>query len=220
MRKIILFMLFYVFVFISVAQEVPQHISSSGIYEFLDELANQQVITLNSAVKPYARILIARKLQEASLKRAELNNRQLYQLDFYQRAYRLETGNNTKSRQDVDLFRKDNLSVSLLPPGIYYKDSLFTMSLQPILGYASFSNGNGNIYHSWGGLDFNAYIGKHWGIYSSLRDNHESELMALPSYFTQEPGGNYKINEGGRKGGDYSEMRGGIIYSWNWGSFG
>ena len=220
MRKIILFMLFYVFVFISVAQEVPQHISSSGIYEFLDELANQQVITLNSAVKPYARILIARKLQEASLKRAELNNRQLYQLDFYQRAYRLETGNNTKSRQDVDLFRKDNLSVSLLPPGIYYKDSLFTMSLQPILGYASFSNGNGNIYHSWGGLDFKAYIGKHWGIYSSLRDNHESELMALPSYFTQEPGGNYKINEGGRKGGDYSEMRGGIIYSWNWGSFG
>lgn len=220
MRIINLFILLFLFSFISYSQEIPQHISSSGIYEFLDEMAGQQVITLNSVVKPYARILIAKKLEDAAMNRAQLNKRQQYQLDFYLRAYRLETGENVKNNQDVDLYRKDNLSVSLLPTGIYYRDSLFTLSLQPILGYSGFSNTNGGIYHTWGGLDFKAYIGKHWGIYSSLRDNHESELMALPSYFTQEPGGNYKVNEGGRKGGDYSEMRGGITYSWNWGSIG
>jgi len=220
MRKYPLILLFLIIRIYSHAQEVPEHISNSGIYEFLDEMANQQVITLNSVVKPYAGILIAHKLQEAALSKAKLNKRQQYQLDFYLRVYRLETGNNTKSSQDVDIFRKNNLSLSLLPTGVFYKDSLFSMSLQPILGYETWSNSNGSIYHSWGGLDFKAYIGKHWSIYSNLRDNHESELMADPTYFTQEPGGNYKVNEGGRIGGDYSEMRGGIIYSWNWGSFG
>ena len=220
MRKVNLLILYLLIIGNAFTQEVPQHISSTGIYDFLDEMAGQQVITLNSVVKPYARVCIAQKLQETALNRDKLNKRQLYQLDFYLRAYRLETGNNTKQRQDIDIWRKENLSLSLLPPGIFYKDSLFTASLQPVLGYYTYSNSSGNIYHSWGGLDFKAYIGKHWGIYANLRDNHESELMAAPSYFTQEPGGNYKINEGGRIGGDYSEMRGGIIYSWDWGSFG
>ena len=220
MKKIALFTIILFLTIFSHAQEVPQHISNTGIYEFLDELASQQVITLNTVVKPYARILIAHKLEEAALSRVQLNKRQNYQLDFYLRAYRLETGPNTKAKQDVDIYRKDQLSLSLLPPGAFYKDTLFTISLQPILGYETWANTNGSIYHSWGGLDFKAYIGKHWGMYANLRDNHESEIMAYPTYFTQEPGGNYKINEGGRKGGDYSEMRGGIIYSWNWGSFG
>lgn len=220
MKKISLLAILLIFTAISYSQEVPQHISSSGIYEFMDELANQQVITLNSVVKPYSRMLIANKLQEAELNKSQLNKRQLYQLGFYMRAYRLETAGNAKVKQDVDLYRKDNFSFSLLPPGIFYKDSLFAMSLQPILGYTGWRNTNGSIYHSWGGLDFKAYIGKHWGIYANLRDNHESEVMAFPAYFTQLPGGNYKLNEGGRKGGDYSEMRGGIVYSWNWGSFG
>jgi hypothetical protein len=220
MRKATILILFILITTISFAQEIPQHINSTGIYEFLDELAGQQVITLNTVVKPYSRMFIAKKLQEATQGKAQLNNRQEYQLEFYKRAYRLESGTNTKTKQDIDLYRKENLSLSILPPGAFYKDSLFTVSLQPILGYTTWSNSNGTIYHSWGGLDFKAYIGKHWGIYANLRDNHESDLMALPTYFTQMPGGNYKINEGGRKGGDYSEMRGGIIYSWNWGSFG
>jgi hypothetical protein len=213
-------LIFVLVIKISYTQEIPQHISSAGIYEFLDELAGQQVITLNTVVKPYSRMFIAKKLQEATQGKSQLNKRQIYQLEFYTRAYRLESGTNTKTKQDVDLYRKDNLSLSLLPPGTFYKDSLFAVSLQPIAGYTAWSNSKGSIYHSWGGLDFKAYIGKHWGMYANLRDNHESELMALPTYFTQLPGGNYKINEGGRKGGDYSEMRGGIIYSWNWGSFG
>lgn len=65
-----------------------------------------------------------------------------------------------------------------------------------------------------------ATIGKHWVFYANLRDNSESELLSQPDYFTQREGGNYKIGNGGSAGGDYSEMRGGIIYSWNWGDFG
>ena len=69
------------------------------------------------------------------------------------------------------------------------------------------------MYHRWGGLDAFAYIGKHWGLYANLRDNNETENISGPDYFTLREGGAYK-------GLDYSEMRGGITYSWKWGSFG
>jgi hypothetical protein len=44
--------------------------------------------------------------------------------------------------------------------------------------------------------------------------------MAQPAWLTQEPGGNYKKQTGGGSGGEYSEMRAGITYSWKWGNFG
>ena len=34
------------------AQEVPFSVNNYGTYEFLDELANSQIISVNSAVKP------------------------------------------------------------------------------------------------------------------------------------------------------------------------
>jgi hypothetical protein len=65
-----------------------------------------------------------------------------------------------------------------------------------------------------------AYIGKHLGMYASLRDNWETEILVQPSYFTQHEGGNYKNAQDGREGGDYSEMRGGITWAWKWGYIG
>jgi hypothetical protein len=71
----------------------------------------------------------------------------------------------------------------------------------------------------WGAAAF-MYIGRNFGGYASLRDNYATELLVQPDYFTLATGGVYKINEGGRRGGDWSEMRSGITVSWNWGSFG
>ncbi|MBL0342212.1 MAG: hypothetical protein IPP71_15660 [Bacteroidetes bacterium] len=41
-------------------QVVYQHVDNTSIYEFLDEMANMKFIELNSAVKPYSRIFIAK----------------------------------------------------------------------------------------------------------------------------------------------------------------
>ena len=49
-------------------QEIPFPVSNYGVYDFLDELANIQVVSINSAVKPYSRLYIAKKLQEADEK--------------------------------------------------------------------------------------------------------------------------------------------------------
>ena len=65
------------------SQEVPQSVNNKGIYEFLDELANNHIISINSAVKPYSRLFISQRLKEAEEKKDQLNPRQQKELDFY-----------------------------------------------------------------------------------------------------------------------------------------
>ncbi len=131
------------------AQEVYQHVSSTGIYDYLDELSNAQIITLNSAVKPYSRILISEKLAEAYNKRAELNSRQQKELDFYLKDFSKELHPDKKFDKRLDLF--------------YYKDTLFTFNINPILGMSYFSNDSGSFYHRWNGAEAYAMWERNWG---------------------------------------------------------
>jgi len=200
------------------AQDVSQHVSNKNIYDYVDELANQKIIEINSVVLPYSRKFIADKLVEAGEQSGLLNKRQLKELDFYKLEYKLEI-DSFPDYKKMNFFKKNkNLSTSINPFGLFYKDKLFTFSIKPIWGINYFFNENGNIYHRWGGLEAFAYIGKHWGLYASLRDNNETKRISEPEYFTLRQGGAYKYTEDG--GGDFSEMRGGITYSWKWGSFG
>ncbi len=199
----LLFLFFISPVFQSYGQEVYRHISHTDIYDFLDELASAKVIDINTAVKPYARILIAEKLQLANEKRDQLNKRQKGELDFYLRDYNKELLPDKNFKRRYDLF--------------YFKDSLFSFTINPILGVSYFRNDSGNYYHRWNGAEAYGYIGKSFGFYASLRDNHESIKLSDTDYLNQNTGAEYK---GEKVGGDYSEMRGGITYTWKWGSFG
>lgn len=186
------------------AQEVYQHVSNADVYDFIDELANAGVINVNSAIKPYSRIFIAKKLGEASGKREELNPRQIKDLDFYLKDYNKELKADKNFKKRLDL--------------LYYKDTLFTFSLNPILGMSVYNNDSGSFYHRWNGAEAFAYVGEHFGFYASLRDNHESKRMSDPMYLNQNDASNYKVDTKG--GGDFDEMRGGLTYSWSWGSLG
>ncbi len=178
------------------AQEVPQSVSNYGIYDFLDELAVARVISVNSAVKPYSRLFIAKKLREADEKRDKLSARQQKELDFYLMDFgkELHSGKDWKRRKDL----------------FYYKDSLFSFTINPILGGEAFFNSSGHALYGRNGAEVTSYVG-HWGFYASLRDNHEKPLLGLPAYLTQRIDGAIK-NET-----DWSEMQGGITYSWKWG---
>jgi len=57
-------------------------------------------------------------------------------------------------------------------------------------------------------------VGKHFATYVSLRDNHEEIKLSSTEYLDTRPGARYK------SGNDFSEMRGGISLSWNWGTIG
>jgi hypothetical protein len=202
------------------SQSIPHSVSNTGIYEFLDELAGEQVISINSAVKPYSRLLIAQCLTEADGKREMLNGRQQKELDFYLMDFRKESGKEWNDGTKVQRYNGETTGQWL--NGIkgvkrldlfYYKDSLFTITVNPILGGEIFSNSAGNATYWRNGAVIEGYIGK-WGFYASLRDNHEKPLLGLPAYLTQREGGHIK------GGTDWSEMQGGITYSWKWGNIG
>ncbi len=197
--KRLLFLLFLFSVFTPVSpQGIYYHTSNTGLYLFLDELCNARIIGMNTAIKPYTRQFIAQQLNEAGVKREYLNRRQIAELDFYLKDFNKELIPDSSFKKRLDL--------------IYRRDSLFTITLNPILGIRYWVSRNGSVYHRWNGAEAFASIGDHWGFYASLRDNHESERLAEPEYLTQRPGAAYKT------GDDYSEMRGGITYSWKWGT--
>jgi len=185
------------------AQSVYQHISNTGIYEFLDELANARLIDLNSSIKPYSRQFIANALQTVSEKRDQLNSRQQKELDFYLKDFGKELNPNKDFKKRFDAY--------------YYKDSLFTFTMNPLLGVFTNFNDSAFAYRRWVGAEMWGYIGKHFGFYTSLRDYDENHRFTDPLYASKMIGGSYKKQE---LGGEYSEMRGGVTYAWKWGSFG
>jgi hypothetical protein len=198
------------------SQVVYQDLTNSGIYEFLDELANQKIISLHSQVKPYSRSMIAGKLNEAFNKTDQLDKRQRKELEFYLKDYRIDLSSDLSYLQrEKCILKKEHLGIPWNPLAFLYKDSLFTFSARPIWGIKFWINNNGNAYHRWGGAETFGTIGNHFGFYASLRDNHENEIMVEPAYFTQDEGAVWKNTS---NGGDYSEMRGGVTFAWNWGS--
>lgn len=207
--------------FFAYGQAIPEHVTSTGIYNFLDELASEKVVDIHSAVKPYSKQLIYEKLAIAHLKDSLLNNRQKKELEFYQKVYQLWDGKsgNPYANEKVNLLQRfsDKSAISSTHLGFVYRDSNFTAEVSPIWGYRYRNNDNGSVDHYWGGAGTSITIGKHIGIWASLRDNSISEILAWPGNFTRQESGNYKIGNGGRPGGDYSEMRGGVSLAWNWG---
>ncbi len=219
MRKYLLLILLFIINF-SFSQEVYQNVSNTNIYDFLDELANYQVISINSAIKPYSRKYIAGKLKEAYGKLSQLNKLQQQELKFYLKDYNKELpGFEDKDYLGKNLISRSKSLLNKRTDLFYYKDSLFTLTVNPILGIDYYDNEKGSNYHRWNGAEAYGNIGKHWGVYSSLRDNHESELFDLPTYLNQQTGGSIKLDDKG-SGGDYEEIKGGITYSWAWGSLG
>ena len=134
------------------SQEIPEHITNKNIYAFLDELATNKLINLNSVAKPYSKSFITEKLSEAKLTDSLLNMRQKKELEFYLQSYFLESEKDVNLRQDF-LKKNKKWALSVSSPGVFYKDSFAKIWLKPILGYEIMSNENGNITHSWGGLE-------------------------------------------------------------------
>ncbi|MCB2203148.1 hypothetical protein KQI65_00250 [bacterium] len=219
LHKILLIALLFLCAMSIQAQHLPEDIRWETLYEFLDELSAEQIIDLNTSVKPYSKKLIRQKLHEAQQQELRLSARQRAELRFYLRSYMLEEGNNIRQGGDIDLLRNGSrASVSLYPTGIFYADSLFRLDVTPILGLQYFSTENEFFYHRWQGISAYGYIGEHVGIYTSLRDNHESYQITRAEFLNDRYG---TPSKGAATGGrDYSEARGGITVGWDWGSVG
>ena len=182
-----------------ICQDVPHPIANTGIYEFLDELSSQHLITISTSVKPYSRLQIAQWLFETDSNRESLSLRQRKELDFYKTDFSKEISELTTPRKRFDLF--------------HYKDSLFSFTVNPILSSEILSNSTGVAWNWRNGIEARSYIGR-WGFYAALRDNHEKPFLGRPEFLSQRQGGHIKGST------DWSEMTGGVIWSWDWGSAG
>jgi hypothetical protein len=205
------------------AQEVYEPITSS-IYEYIDEMANTGMIEINSCVKPYSRKLISQKLMELNSINDSLNKRQQVELRFYLKDYNKEIikiKGNFKKRLDA----------------FYYGDSLFQITINPIIGDRIFYNNkefdNSNwegpdighkiigaqAFHRWAGASMFGSIGKHFAFSGSLRDNGISQNLYGETLLANHQGGVHKSFQGQNLSRtDFSEMYGSIAYSWDWGA--
>lgn len=169
-----------------------------SIYLFLDELANEKIISINSATKPYSKRYILNKLETASNKK--INNFQIKRdLNFFLKKYKIYERNTDNNNFKYDF---NNLS-------IYYKNSESFFLIKPIWGITRKVNSNHSYQHLFGGISAEYNFKENWSAYAKLIDNTMTFPNALPDFLTDEYSGNYKS----LPTNDYSEMTGGIIYS-------
>lgn len=208
-------------VFSGRTQEAYEHISNTGLYNLLDELATQQVISINSAIQPYSRKQMAQWLNEAVRQADKLSPVMKSRVEIYLKEFDIESLP-ANSLPDSGLFKNSPLKIKILPPALTFTDKNFSMKFRPVYGLRLIApTGTNAFIHSYGGAAFTAYFKGGWSLYANVRDNYISaEPLSLPTYFTDEPGGNHKRSVQGRIGSEYSEMRGGITYSWQWGTLG
>ena len=224
------------------AQRIPQAIEYTEIYDFIEELTTDGVISSNAAVKPYTRDAIARMLAEAQSKDSLLNKRQKDDLQFYMQDYALELDTlpvyYSYGHRHVTQWITPVSNLSLADPSLHIltKNKIFKMRIRPILGMDIYANKKGMITKRWYGAEIQMDIAHHLSIWGSIRDNSwkgtgylkdayfpteydkiYGARLTKPGYLNNLPGVQYKESN---YGGDFSDSRGGIsLYAW-WGSIG
>ena len=231
----------------SIAQNIPVPLTQVKLYDFLDELLTDGIITHQTAVRPYTRKQVADMLVAAQKSDTLLHPRQLKELNFYLNEFALER--DTMVNNYVQYTDHSTYNVSLADPQFSYRtqDSMFKLRLRPILGGNITASKKGAIFHRWYGAELQIDIAKHLSIWGSLRDNSWSGNWLSKKQFPSEEarrvaasihyGGGYIPSierysitqpaltaragvqyKEANYGGDFSDSKGGIsLYSW-WGS--
>lgn len=222
------------------AQNIPVSLSYTKVYDFIDELIMDGVVTNQTAIRPYTRNQIADMLTQAQRADSLLSNRQQNELKFYLNEFALE--NDLMVDNFVQYTDHRTFSLSLADPQFSYKslNNMFKMRIRPILGGDVMLSKKGAIIQRWWGAEIQMDIAKHLSIWGSLRDNSWNGNWLNTDYFPSDyaringarihygasqqtpalsniPGVQYKE---ATYGGDFSDSKGGInLYSW-WGSIG
>ena len=211
------------------AQRIPQAIEYTEIYDYLEELTTDGVISSNAAIKPYTRDAIARMLLEAQSGDSLLNKRQREDLQFYMQDYALEMDTlpvySSYGHRHVTQWITPVSNLSLADPSLHIltKDKMFKMRVRPILGMDLSYNTNGLLMHRVYGAEIQMDVAHHLSIWGSIRDNSwsgqgiDGSRITKPGYLNNLAGVQYKE---ANYGGDFSDSRGGVsLYAW-WGSIG
>lgn len=246
-RLLLVIMCVTTITFLTNAQVVYEPVTNNPVYELLDELAVLKVITINSLVKPYSRVYIANKLNQALENGQKLNKRQLEEVRFYLKDYSFEAGlSNNLINGYVNMNREPravsrdsgfgirNLGIGgenpvtqspshpatfqLNPISFRLNTAPFKLTIAPALGTRFMVNENGNFLEVSGGGEVYGYLTKHFGYYVSVKHVHQSEPLVNPVMLTLEEGRSWNYLDDGSVVN--TEWRGGLSVGWKWGDFG
>lgn len=187
----------------SYGQDIAISLENKGIYDFIDELTISRIIDANTIIKPYSRKQVGEWLLQANNKKSSLTSRQIRELEFYLNDYYKDIDGYKPKKKRFDVF--------------YYRDTNFSVTVNPVLGGYVYKNGNDRVYGRYSGAEVYGTIGKGWGYYVNLRDSYESSALRKNSYLTQQRGAVVKYNKADSSI-EFNEINGGISYSWKWGS--
>lgn len=202
----------------------------NGVYSFLERQNLKGNIALNDEVKPFSRIYIAEKLDELSegvikstnslsLSRTELDELSFYKQEYYYEITRIksikkETQEITNSTNESTSNADNDLSERWFL--FSHSDSMFSLKLTPIAGYETSITGNKSGHSRWIGLSAFSNYSDWFGASFDLRDKGEfGDNVDREKSFSAERGAWYK---GAPNGIEYSDVKGGITFSWDWGN--
>lgn len=200
------------------SQELPLHISHSSIYEFLDRMANNRMISLNSCIKPYSREEVCQKLLEIQGKSDKLSENQRKELKFFLMEFNLEREAPKKDYRFNLLLGQKNTNLNLYPLGFFHGTKNFKLSIKPALGIQGFIYGKSKesmLYHRWAGVQMQGYISKYVSFYMSLTDHRYSLPVTGSRMLTNYPAA---ILKGQFESTDFAEAKGGLTLSYKWAS--
>ena len=98
-----------------------------------------------------------------------------------------------------------------------YRDSTFSIYIDPILGFEGGSLYGSSYTHRWNGVSFFGYAGSNWGFSMSFNDNEETgRYIDSTRLFSPAPG--FNLTKRGKNSIQYDDVQGDVTYSWNSGS--
>ena len=237
-RGLVLLLLVMLCAMPSIAQHIPVPLTQTKLYDYLDELATDGVITIQTAIRPYTRTQVANMLLQAQQADSLLSTRQQKELAYYLNEFALERDTMVNNFVQYTDYATYNLSVADPQFSYMTANKQFKMRLRPILGMSILANQKGAILQRWYGADLQMDIARHLSIWGSLRDYSWSGNWLKSSVFASDNERMYgaRIHYGASQvqpalspiagvqykeanyGGDFSDSKGGIsLYSW-WGS--
>jgi len=217
----------FVFVFmcfllstISIAQINYEPINNN-IYDFLEDISIKGIVKYNDEVKPLSRSYIAKILIEIDSKKESLSNLEKEELEFYYKEYfdEMYNRNATAEKEGGSVYRNDLLKFGKTDRLRFfsYYDSLFTINVDPILGYTIGSQYGASYLHRWNGASTFGSFGNNIGFDLNFMDNLEQgNNIDRKKSLTQIRGMN--IIKENKNSIEYTFVNASISYNWNWGT--
>ncbi len=198
------------------AQEVFLRVDHP-VHEFLERLDARGVITFNTEVKPVSRRKAASYLRELFTRTGDLNSLEKDEFRFWVSEFANELGMSSRGgRLEWNPFNIDSMGVQERTFMFGYADSNFVLRVRPVLGYGSRYVGGEQNTIRWPGINFYGYAGDWLGASFEYVDFGEhgnqvdakKKLSPLSGAFINNQVGNTY---------EYSDIKGSLTFSWNWG---